>query len=370
MSFKRFVQSMCVILILFLVLHLILYGFTKETIHLSDIVMKRSSFTGRCEPLKQVEVTTIGDLARLSYLFRLGVYRTVVDTSDIMGYLNKEYDVNTPFPVVTVGDSFMWYNGDDKRFTSILKNKLNVDCYNMSANGVEDPFTFLQSDLKKDAKILVWEAAERNISADTFHPKNIDFYYTESKKKIEHIDNWDHRETFSKQLRTINLSNLKFLINNVSYALSGKPPIGKVGIVKLKDGKNLMFYEDDLTSFKRQNFSTDLEHSVEFISHINKELKNCGITLIFFAVPDKYSAYYEEIFEEEKIKNDARFIEHLTSELQKKDVIAINLIEPFRNKIRQGSDLYHFDDTHWNGDGAEIAAELAAKEIQKRGLLD
>jgi len=370
MSYKGFVKSTCLILSLFLILHIILYQYTKEVLALPDKILKKSAFTGRCEPSKHVEISTIGDLARLSYLYRLGVERTVSDTSDGMGYLNKEYGENQVFQVVTVGDSYMWYNGDDNRFTSLLQNKLNVDCYNMSANGVEDPFNFLQSNLKENAKFLIWEAAERNITADTFNVEKINYYYSESKKKNEYIDRWDPKKTSHIKLRVINSSNIKFLLNNLSYTLAGKPLTGEAGIAKLKNGRDLLFYKDDLTSFKRQGFSEDLTHAVEFISYIDKKLKDEGIILIFFAVPDKYNAYYDEIIERQKINNDTHFIEHLTNELHKKNVIAINLINPFRNRIKDGFDLYHFDDTHWNSLGAEIAAELVAQEIKKRALLE
>lgn len=370
MSFKRFVQLACIIVTLFLPVHLILYQFTKEALAMPENILKRSAITGRFEPLKHVEATTNGDLARLSYLYRLGIDRMNVDTSDRLGYLNKDNEKDKQYPVVTVGDSFLLYNGDDMRFTSLLKDKLNANCYNMAANGVEDPFTFLQSDLKRDAKILVWESVERNITADAFTMEKVDLYYTDSKKKIDYVDRWDRKNTFYKQIRYVNSTNFKFLINNLSYFLNGKPLIGEVDIVKLKSGKDLLLYKNDLISFQRQNFSKDLKHSVEFITYIDRELKKAGITLIYFAVPDKYDAYYERITDEQKLKNDAHFIEHLTRELQKNNVIALNLIDPFRTAIGQGKDLYHFDDTHWNSDGAEIAAKMVAQEIKIRGLLD
>lgn len=370
MSFKRFVQSACIIASLFLLVHVILYQFTKEILAWPEKIIKRSAITGRFEPSKHVEVASIGDLARLSYLYRLGIKSVNVETSDCLGYLNKDTDKNKQYPVVTVGDSFMLSNGDDKRFTSLLKNKLNVNCYNMAANGVEDPFSFLQSDLKKDAKILVWEAVERNIKADTFNMEYYDYYAAESKKKTEYIDRWDRKQTSGKQFRIVNSSNLKFLTNNLSYFLIGKPLIGDADIAKLKNGKDLLFYKNDLISFQRQNFSEDLKHSVEFITYIDRELNSAGITLIFLAVPDKYNAYYEGIAGEKKLKNDAHFIESLAKELQKNNVIALNLIDPFRTAIGQGKDLYYFDDTHWNSEGAEAAAGLVAQEIQTRGLLD
>lgn len=370
MSFNRFVQILCIFVTLFVPVHLILYQFTKEALAIPENILKRSAITGRFEPSKHVEATTNGDLARLSYLYRLGIDRLNVDTSDRLGYLNKDNDKNKPYPVVTVGDSFLLYNGDDKRFTTLLKNELNVNCYNMAANGVEDPFTFLQSDFKSDAKILVWESVERNITADAFTMEKVDYYYTDSKKKMEYVDLWDRKNTFNKQIKYVNSTNIKFFINNLSYFLNGKPLIGEVDIVNLKSGKDLLFYKNDLISFQRQNFSKDLQYSVEFITHIDRELKKAGITLVFFAVPDKYDVYYERITDEQKLKNDAHFIEHLTRELQKNNVIALNLIDPFRTAIGQGKELYHFDDTHWNSDGAEIAAEMVAQEIKTRGLLD
>ncbi|HOV80025.1 MAG TPA: hypothetical protein PK728_07920 [Bacillota bacterium] len=370
MSYRLFTWLTCLILALFLIFHLILYQYTKEILFLPEKVLKRSAVTGRCEPSRHVEVTATGDLARLSHLYGLGVYRTVADTSDSRGYLNKEHVENASFPVVAAGDSFMWYNGDEGRFTSLLEKKIGAGCYNMSANGVEDPFAFLQSDLQKSAKVLVWEAGERTITADTFNPAKTGFYRAEAKRKLEYRDNWDGEKTFKYRLRVINSSNIKFLVNNISYAITGKPLLGKVSIARLKNGRDLMFYKDDLASFGRPGNPGDLKLIVDFISSVDRELKDTGTTLIFFAVPDKYNAYYEQITDDWKIQPDSDFIRKLTGELQKNNVIAINLIDPYRDRIRQGAELYHFDDTHWNCSGAEIAAELVAQEIKKRGLLD
>ncbi len=88
MSYTNFVKSFCLIIIIFITVHVILYQYTKEALALPDKFIKKSSLTGKYEPLQHIEVTAFGDLARLSYLYRLGVIRQVVDTSDKMGYLN------------------------------------------------------------------------------------------------------------------------------------------------------------------------------------------------------------------------------------------------------------------------------------------
>ncbi|OPX88310.1 MAG: hypothetical protein A4E52_01247 [Pelotomaculum sp. PtaB.Bin013] len=370
MSYKYFVKVFTIAIISFLIFHIILYGFTGEALSLPDKFIKRSAYTGRHEPQRHIEVTAFGDLARLSYLYRLGVRRKVVDTSDQNGYLNKDYNDNLTYPVLTVGDSFMLCNNDDERFSMLLQNKLNINCYNAAANGVLDPFSFLQGDLMKNAKVLVWESVERNINNDSFNIGKVDFYYSASKKKNEYEENWGKKNTSHKQLAVVNSSNIKFLVNNLSYNITGKPVLDKVDIVKLRNGRDLMFFHDDLVSFNKTGDFEDICQPVAFISYINEQLKAKGITLIFLAVPDKFNAYYDEIVEEQKTKKDPHFIERLTSELQKNNVIAINLIDPFRNEIREGRDVYYFDDTHWNGEGAEIAAGLVAQEIIKGKLLD
>ena len=370
MSYKKFVRLFCLIICFFLIFHLVLYNFTRESLALPEKLLKKSAVTGRHEPLKQVEVDTSGDLARLSYLYRLGICRRVGDSSDEMGYLNKKYGEKAAFPVVTTGDSFMLFNGDGSRFNNLLEDILGVNCYNMAANGVEDPFAFLQGDLKKEARVLVWESAERNISADVFNLNKVDYYYTNSKKKLEYAEDWESKGAFQKQLRVINLANVKFLINNIAYCVSGKPLLGDAGIVRLKDGKELLFYKNDLYSFKRRNFDEDLRQSVDFITYVDRELKKHGVTLVFLAVPDKYNAYYDQIADEEKINGDARFIDHLTGELKKNGVLAVNLLGVFRKEIEKGNDLYHFDDTHWNTAGAGLAAGLVAEEIKRHKLLE
>ncbi|BAF59268.1 MAG: hypothetical protein HPY89_04275 [Pelotomaculum sp.] len=370
MSHKKFVRLFCLITGTFLIFHLFLYGFTRKPLALPEKLLKRSAVTGRHEPMKQAEAETIGDLARLSYLYRLGVPRVVRETSDEMGYLNKNYGGRAVFPVVTVGDSFMLFNGDGQRFNNLLEQILGVNCYNMAANGVEDPFAFLQGGLIKEARVLVWESAERNISADVFNLANVPCYYANARKKLEYNENWEKKGKSPKRLRAVNLANVKFLINNLAYLAAGKPLLGDAGLVRLKNGKELLFYKNDLYSFKRPNFEQDLRRSAEFIAYVDRELKKHGITLIFLAVPDKYNAYYEQIADEEKLSGDARFIDRLTEELKRNGVLAVNLIGAFRDEINKGNDLYHFDDTHWNTAGAGLAARLVAEEIKRHRLLE
>jgi hypothetical protein len=350
-------------------LNVILYCFTKNVLTLPDRVIKRSSVTGKFEPSKQSVTEIIGDLARLSYLYNIGVNRTVAETSDSSGYLNIDYSENKAFPVVTMGDSFMYYNGDSERFSTLLQNILKENCYNMSANGVEDPFTFFQNDLVKKPKVVVWGFVERNINSRDFNPERINLYYTSSKKKIDYAEKWE-RNNFKKQFRLINSSNFKFLLNNLSYYLAGKPLLGEANIVKLKSGRELLFYKNDLTSFNRQSFTEELNLCVQFITYVNEEFKKRGITLIFVAAPDKYDAYYNEILDEQKISCDTDFLYLLSQELRGKNVIAISFTDVFRKRISEGNHLYHFDDTHWNIEGAQIAAELVAEEIRDRHLLD
>jgi len=367
---KKFVRIFCLIICLFLTCHLVLYCFTRESLALPEKLLKKSAVTGRHEPEKQVEVDTIGDLARLSYLYRLGTHRRVRDTSDEMGHLNKKYGENAAFPVVVAGDSFMLFNGDGRRFNNLLEDLLGVNCYNMAANGVEDPFTYLQSGSKKEARVLVWESAERNISAGVFDPGKVDYYYATAAKKLACAEDWESKGAFQKQFRVINLANFKFLINNIAHSIGGKPLLGDTGIVRLDNGKELLFYKNDLYSFQRPDLAEDLRQSTAFITHVDRELKKRGVTLVFLAVPDKYNAYYDRIAGKEKLTGDARFIDQLTEELKKNGVIAVNLLNMFRAELAKGNELYHFDDTHWNTEGAALAAGLVAEEIKKRGLLD
>ena len=370
MSYKKLVYRMVCFLVIFLFFHLfIYYGYTGEPLELPDKLLKKSAFTGRHEPGKTVEVTTFGDLARLSHLYRLGIRRTVTDTSDSLGHLNPDYHSGKVYPVVTVGDSFMRFNGDGHRFDDLLEEKLGVPCYNMAAKGVEDPFVFLRSNFKNEAGVLVWESVERNVRAGAFNAQKINYYRQLAEKKAAYQETWADKSYRPKKFRQVNSTNVKFIINNIYFSLWGTAPLGDVRIARLQDGGKLLYYHEDLIYFQRPGFDEDLARAVEFVCRVDRELQENGVRLVFLLVPDKYNAYYAQIKPGEKPPRDSGFMRRLVEELQKNGVLAINLIDPYREMINGGIDPYHPDDTHWNSAGADRAAELVAAAIREHRLL-
>jgi len=59
-----------------------------------------------------------------------------------------------------------------------------------------------------------------------------------------------------------------------------------------------------------------LNQTADFVTRINTILKEKGITLIFYVVPDKYDVYYNLLNDKYKLYTDNDFIGHLTEELQ------------------------------------------------------
>jgi len=370
MTDEKFVRLMICFLAAFLFLHLIIYyGYTGETLELSEKLLKKSATTGRHEPSKQVEVTAFGDLVRLSYLYRLGSRQTVTATSDSLGYLNPDYRPGKDYPVVTVGDSFLMVSSDENRFNALLGQKLGVPCYNMAANGVEDPFAFLQSDFVRRTKVLVWECVERNIQAEHFNINKMEYYHALAAKKAACVETWTKDSLRPHEFKQVNSANIKFIVNNLYFSLKGVPLLGEAGVARLKDGRKLLYFKDDLIYFQRPYFEEDLARAVEFICRINRELQKYGVRLVFLAIPDKYNAYYELIADETKPAAENRFIRCLVDELRQNGVPAANLLDPYRELIDRGIDPYPPDDTHWNNTGTDLAAELTADLITEHDLL-
>lgn len=155
----------------------------------------------------------------------------------------------------------------------------------------------------------------------------------------------------------INNGNLKWLIQPISYKLSGHDFKKKVYISTLdrdlfsaKDSRSLLFFHKNINIAPRFSFE-DIKEMNEQLNLLSDLLSKQGIKLIFMPAVDKYNLYSDYIVNNTYPKST--FFEKLRP-LPKRyrfiDTKAI-LLHDVRNGVK---DVYYADDTHWSWKASEM----------------
>ena len=103
-----------------------------------------------------------------------------------------------------------------------------------------------------------------------------------------------------------------------------------------------------------------LERVVDILKTYDEVLKERGIRFIFLPIPEKENIYHEYLHTERPV-----FLEHLISELKKEGIEVVDTQKAFEEAFQKGVLLYYPNDTHWNGNGQKIAADLLEALIRK-----
>ncbi|GAA4276510.1 alginate O-acetyltransferase AlgX-related protein [Aquimarina mytili] len=103
-----------------------------------------------------------------------------------------------------------------------------------------------------------------------------------------------------------------------------------------------------------------LKRTADIISSYRDYCKSIGVEFVFFPIPNKETVYFDLV----PLDKQPDFLEKLYVELKKRNIHTINAIALF-NQQRHTELLYHFDDTHWNEHGIEIAAKRITKLLSE-----
>jgi len=105
-----------------------------------------------------------------------------------------------------------------------------------------------------------------------------------------------------------------------------------------------------------------LHKAIQIIRSYNDAVKSRGIRFIFLPIPNKENIFHELL----KTKRPA-FLEALIAELKKHGVETIDTQKAFEEAFQKNQVLlYHTEDTHWNGNGVRLTAELIKNWIEKK----
>ena len=91
-------------------------------------------------------------------------------------------------------------------------------------------------------------------------------------------------------------------------------------------------------------------------------LRSKGIRFIFLPIPEKENIYHEALQTKRPV-----FLEQLISALKNLGIETVDTQSAFEDAFQKGALLYHTNDTHWNRNAVEIAADLIQDMIGKKG---
>lgn len=298
---------------------------------------------------------------------------------DRYGYNNRLYDPDIPFDIVVVGDSFMASGTLETQFSSRLSDRLGRFVYNHSLRG-HGPFIsiyrFIDAArfIRHPPDVLIWGFAERELGGHAFAGMvyQLDTRREEGNETADDIDLSFNKpriywKAMTPQLLRKSLPNSSILAhvgqwiwNRARYLLfrQGNPDV----VISTKDfgGESMLFYRYHVEAIAREWEPYPLKQVEWGFEYLRDYLSARGIELVVVLIPEKEQVYREAIPPRLNVPDRAELpsvlwtVEDILKEL---GIPSVNLLPPFLEAAEKGEWLYWRDDTHWNSQGIEIAAE-------------
>lgn len=319
---------------------------------------------GPFKPSTVFRARIYGDLANMLHIREFRRYRQQTFTTDSAGFRNPESTPGTYFPVVVVGDSDMAGSSltDEETFSHVLGKKLGIQIYNYAPASIP---AFLADERfqKNPPKVVIWEAIERTISANTFKPygalpRNARFTSGRGASKNPPGPHPRLTDFLAKDL-----------YHEIVWRLCGHHE-SSIDHIDLVSG--MLFYLPGVQMLQQVASQRGLPEVITGVDRIRQLLADRGIALIFLPLPDKENIYQELLPTPAHPSEQPAFLEQLIVKLRDHDINTIDLYKPFRSAAptfiesrREDDSLYFLDDTHWNGQGVALAVEETFKHIKE-----
>ncbi len=287
------------------------------------------------EALWDIEETSDG--TRKNFFYYQDPHRTYVSV-DNDGF-RKNYKYGS-FEVLVSGDSTIFGTSlsDNETLPWKISEKLNISVFNGGRSSLYN--TLLRPELS-DVKIIIDCVAERKI-----------------KNKVFPSYGWNNGDGY-KPLMTNN-KDIFSIFNEVPPQRYLATLIAARTVSRIaRDLVVFLFGLEDKHIFHGHKFNkSSLERAINSIVERKNNINAQGMEYIFIAIPAKQTIYDDTV--DEYTKN---YINLLTTNLKKKGVKTINILDSFRaNKL---SSIYHHYDTHWNSKGVSVAASVIAEYLAK-----
>ncbi|MBE6725914.1 MAG: hypothetical protein E7576_12135 [Ruminococcaceae bacterium] len=134
---------------------------------------------------------------------------------------------------------------------------------------------------------------------------------------------------------------------------------GNDQVIVGKDG--FLFFSETLDCYTGENPMTaeELESAAEAVANLSDYAADCGVPFLFVCAPNKntvYGEYMPDTIPQRSGGTDASDLTRLRALLNGRGVKTLDL-RPILAAEKENALLYHKRDTHWNAEGARIAAK-------------
>lgn len=325
------------------------------------------NFTSKVYP--ETSKTTIGDLARMSYLVDVIQRKNTVDLKKV--HLSQNEYTNQNIEILTIGDSFSNGHAGGKNsyyqdYISTLYNRsvlnLNPQKIENTSNYIEIISLFANSGYleKMGVKYVIIESVQREALV-RFAKNDLNFFINTDKNLQNMFENLKQTYDIEKlhTLKPLIINNLNFnaFIYYMKYYIKGYGKLNSsVYIEKLnkelfssKSNSELVFFHEDI-----KKLSLETKENINLLNqnfnNLAAILEKKGIKLIFMPAVDKYNLYRPYIVSNNY--KESVFFEYLST-LDKK-YIFINTKEILSKSLKEGEkDVFYADDTHWSYKASE-----------------
>lgn len=252
------------------------------------------------------------------------------------------------YPIVVFGDSTIWGSGlgDAETLPYRLAIQLQKPVFNAArtklSNAIKNPAI-------QDTEIIIEGKTERKIRGENF-------FQITGKENYKPLRSSPRFFDTVRAFRNIDSRRFSifYIIPNIARRLLGDMKL----LMNNKKQAPYLFLQHSMT---RQ----DLESAVTNIKRRHEYFRKIGKRYIFIGIPAKQSVV-EKPYNTDLFTKD--YLELLYNRLVQVGVETIDLVGPFRKHSREI--LFQRYDTHWNGQGTELAAQVIVDYLTNRQVLD
>ena len=308
-----------------------------------------SYFSGPFYPNMKLQKVEVGDLAPHT---ALAVDKEVFWQTDRYGY--RTSDDSEDYDIVIVGDSNTVGTGLTQADTpaAVLARLSGRHVYPYATADISR-FLGEERFQKHKPQVVILSSIERSLTglcADIRiaekAPKNSLSYISKIIGSNRPVDT-----LVSRLDRSLAPGNFKHLYYKLTRTVP--PPL-----YTYMSGK-MLFLQG--TTANRDLSAGEINKIADNIENCNKLLAARDIRMIFLPIPNKENIYYRLLPEQKK----PTLLKNLLAELAARGMEVVNLETPFlAAHEREGTALYHTDDTHWNAMGVKLAAEKLADYLE------
>lgn len=315
----------------------------------------RNILPGPFYPNKEITKMEEGDLG---HHFLFAAKRRVRWVTDRHGYRKKNTDLQK-HQVVIVGESNIAGSSltQEEILSEVLERRLNVSVYPYAPVGSINSFLKDRRFIEKPPDIVIFAMIEREL---------LDLPTLKAPKDRKWASLWKQKINQNPWIQDVlvqwdrinKLNMLQFIRASLRRCIT--PPSENVLPGVSSPYGQIFFLQGEQAN--RDVPKEKLAKVIQTINSYNDAVKSRGIRFIFLPIPNKENIFYEYLNTKRPI-----FLERLILELRARGIEAIDTQKAFEEAFQKNQVLlYHTDDTHWNGNGVRLAADLLAKAIEEK----